>query len=147
MRTSIGDADLRTNLEVIKRDAHGNILQLSREASVPTTLIWSYGGVYPVAKILGLTYAQVAAKFSNLAKLEAASTASEVSSYLMALRTAIGTSGSVVTYAYDPLRGPSRITPENGVGLSYVYDDFGRLVKTSSDVGTLQEFQYNYLNK
>ncbi|MDH6310675.1 YD repeat-containing protein [Dysgonomonas sp. PFB1-18] len=65
------------------------------------------------------------------------------------LRTVSTLSGAMITtYKYKPLVGMLEATSPSGVTTHYEYDTFGRLIRTKdTDGNTLQEYNYNYLNK
>ena len=114
--------------------------------SMETVYIWSYKGQYPIAKIEGLTYAEVqsaigTSTISNLLGKEEP-TAEDFSS----IRNAIGlTGGHVTTYTYKPLVGIESQTLPNGNTIYYEYDSFGRLSRVIDHNGSvISTNSYNF---
>ena len=114
--------------------------------SVETVYIWSYKGQYPVAKIEGLTYAQVQAAIgsstiSNLLHATVPSTGQ-----LTSIRNAVKAIGGLVTtYTFKPLVGIESQTLPNGYTVYYEYDAFGRLKRVIDHDGNIVSTNsYNY---
>lgn len=113
---------------------------------IETVYIWSYNGLYPIAKIEGLTYAAVknavgTSTISTILNKIVPSTA-DISS----LRNAINNAGGyITTYSYKPLVGITSETLPNGNTIYYDYDAFGRL-KTIKDNNqkTMKSYEYKY---
>ena len=114
--------------------------------SVETVYLWSYKGQYPVAKIEGLTYAEVTAAIgaSTISSLlhATAPTQGQLSSIRNAIK-AIG--GIVTTYTFKPLVGIESQTLPNGYTTYYEYDGFGRLTRVlDHDGNVVSTNSYNY---
>ena len=114
--------------------------------SIETVYVWSYNGQYPIAKIEGLTYAEVeatigASTISNLLH-EAVPSPGELGSMRNAVK-AVG--GHVTTYTYKPLVGIESQTLPNGYTMYYEYDGFGRLSRVvDNDGNVISTNSYNY---
>ena len=110
-----------------------------------TVYIWSYKGLYPIARIDGLTYAGVKAAVGestiNTLLDRTTPSASDLSSLRKAVKNA---GGHITTYTFKPLVGITSETKPNGQTVNYDYDASGRLVKVSDPQGVLQKYQYNY---
>ena len=53
----------------------------------------------------------------------------------------------ITSYTYKPLVGVTSETDPSGRTISYIYDDFGRLITVKDDQGKiLKEYKYNYPN-
>ena len=114
--------------------------------SIETVYLWSYKGQYPIAKIEGLTYAQVesaigASTISNLLQAAAPSTGQ-----LTSIRNAVkAIGGHVTTYTFKPLVGIESQTLPNGYTIYYEYDAFGRLTRViDHDGNVVSTNSYNY---
>ncbi|WP_407484415.1 RHS repeat domain-containing protein [Elizabethkingia meningoseptica] len=144
-------------------DTKGNILQYSEKGVKPTVVIWGYNQTQPIAKIEGISYAELASKlgFSNMntgylsldivsksnADVDAATEQALISA-LDALRNNAALSGyQITTYTYDPLIGVTSITPPSGIREVYKYDAANRLESVRDVNGNiLKEYQYRYKN-
>jgi len=138
-----------------KYDSKGNLQQYTTKDGIPTAIVWGYNQTQPIAKIVGVTYAQVsslAAAIISASDLDAANPSNEA-----ALITALDNfrkdsamaNYQISTYTYDPLIGVTSITPPSGIREVYLYDSAGRLkeVREGSQTGKLlKEFKYNYKN-
>ncbi|MDE5493453.1 RHS repeat domain-containing protein [Elizabethkingia meningoseptica] len=147
-------------------DNKANILQYSEKAIKPTVILWGYNQTQPIAKIEGITYAELANKlgFSNtntgylslgvVSASDADAAQGTVISEqafitaLDALRSnPILTGYQITTYSYDPLIGVTSITPPSGVREIYKYDSANRLRSVTDVNGNiLKEYQYQYKN-
>ncbi|EQB92711.1 RHS repeat protein [Elizabethkingia anophelis] len=144
-------------------DNKGNILQYSSKAIKPTVIIWGYNQTQPIAKIEGVTYAELASKlgFANtntgylsldiVTKSNAdvdIPTEQALLSALDVFRNHAALPGlQITTYTYDPLIGVTSITPQSGVREIYKYDGANRLVTIIDANGNLlKEYQYHYKN-
>lgn len=144
-------------------DNKGNILQYSSKAIKPIVIIWGYNQTQPIAKIEGITYAELASKlgFANtnigylsldiVTKSNAdvdIPTEQVLLSALDVFRNHQALPGlQITTYTYDPLIGVTSITPPSGVREIYKYDTANRLVTIIDANGNLlKEYQYHYKN-
>lgn len=114
--------------------------------SLETVYIWSYSGIYPIARIEGLTYAEVetAVGSSTISNLlyKAVPTLSDYSSIRNAVKS-IG--GHITTYTYMPLVGITSTTLPNGNTIYYEYDGFGRLSRViDHNDSVISTNSYNY---
>lgn len=136
-------------------DSKGNLLQYTTKEGVPVAIVWGYKQTWPIAKIEGATYDQIA----NLGILPAIVTASDDDAsdptkeglLILALNNFRKHSGlatfQVTTYTHNPSIGVTTITPPTGIMESYIYDNANRLEKIIDVNGNiLKEFKYNYKN-
>lgn len=128
LSTSIGNNALETRATYSYDDLL-NVRSISLDG-METVYLWSYKGQYPVAKIEGLTYAEVEnavtkSVISNLLRSATPKTAT-----INSIRSKIKAKGGLITtYTYKPLVGITSETKPNGLKTTYEYDGFGRLVK------------------
>ena len=143
LSTSLGSEALETRSQY-SYDAKGNICSINIDG-IETVYIWSYMGLYPIARIDGLTYAGVKAAVGestiNTLLDRTTPSASDLSSLRKAVKNA---GGHITTYTFKPLVGITSETKPNGQTVNYDYDASGRLVKVSDPQGVLQKYQYNY---
>ncbi|MCT3700908.1 RHS repeat protein [Elizabethkingia anophelis] len=151
----------KTELTYDLYDNKGNILQYSDKKMNPNTIIWGYNQTQPIAKIEGITYAELANKlgFSNtnvgylsldiVSKSNNDIDTSTEQSLITALdafkNNAALSNYQIVTYTYDPLIGVTSITPPSGIREIYKYDSANRLESVKDVNGSLlKEYQYQY---
>ena len=141
---SLGTNPLETRSTYLY-DSSNNIASIAIDG-IETVYIWSYNGLYPIAKIEGLTYTAVknavgASTISTILNKIVPST-TDISS----LRNTINNLGGyITTYTYKPLVGIASETLPNGNTVYYYYDAFGRL-ETIKDFNNnpVKSYEYNY---
>ncbi|MTK53885.1 hypothetical protein [Paludibacter sp.] len=137
------------NLEFVNYGLYGNICEIKDRAGVSTTYLWGYSNHYPIAKIEGLTYNEVATAISPTFINNLASD-SNPSNYIELIRDMIKSSGKtamISTYTYKPLVGEATYTNSQGVTSNYYYDTFNRLyLKKNDDKNILAKYRYGYQN-
>ncbi len=111
----------------------GNIVEVTSKNGMTTSYLWGYNRSFPIAKAVGVSYANLLAAYNTTAGLTN-------------LRTSSYVAGALVTvYAYDPLIGMVSQTDPNGVTTTYGYDPLGRFQFTKDNAGNLvQKIEYNY---
>jgi hypothetical protein len=129
-------------------DNKGNLLQYTTKSGIPTAIIWGYNQTQPIAKIEGVTYAQVstAAQAIVIASDYGSPSYSEATliTQLDAFRTGLP-NYQISTYTFKPLIGVTTITPPSGIREYYLYDTYNRLQSVQDvDGNILKEYQYNY---
>lgn len=141
---SIGSAALEIRSRY-SYDAKRNIRSIAVDG-LETVYIWSYNGLYPIAKIEGLTYAKVLeaigeTTINNLLG-KAVPSATEINS----IRDIVNKKGGyITTYTYKPLIGIASETLPNGNTVYYDYDTFGRLKNVKDHKKKiLKSYDYNY---
>ena len=145
--TSIGNhpLDIRATYSY---DDKRNICSISVD-DIETVYIWSYNGQYPIAKIEGLTYAQVKTAIGESKIAQLSAKAEPSTAELSTIRSAItNIGGHITTYTYKPLFGITSETQPNGNIINFKYDGFGRLTESCDINGnSLQKYHYNYRKK
>jgi len=127
-------------------DAKGNILQFTGKNGIITSVIWGYNYKYPVAQVVGATYANaiaqltVAGDVTSIQSMDGATLRTE----LHRIRTGIA-GASVTTYTYKAMIGVTSITDPNNKTNTYDYDSFNRLMIIKDQDGNVvkkNEYQY-----
>ncbi len=123
-------------------DAKGNLTQYTLENGIPVSIIWGYGGQYPIAKIEGASLSEVSSFIQNLEIASNNGTLTKDS--FASLRTALP-QAMITSYIYQPLVGVTSITGPNGQTEYYNYDAANRLQSIVNDKQeVLKTFEYNY---
>lgn len=127
-------------------DTHGNPRTVIENQTDKTALVWGFKSSWPVAKISGLSYAELNSLVSSQTLNDIAndSTEAQMTGNLASLRSGVGQNGLVTTYNYKPLFGVSAITAENGYTTYYDYGSDGKLSAIRDNSGPLQQFSYQY---
>lgn len=122
-----------------KYDTMGRPVEIEDVAGVVTSFLWGYNGLYPVAKVVGATYATINEKLgrSSDAPLTGALTADQE----VALRSIPDT--YVDTYGYKAQVGLIRHTDPSGKTYTFEYDSYGRLKRTNDPMGQIQQYDYH----
>ena len=145
IQKSIAGNALETEVTIDAYDEKGNIIQVTGKDGIVTAYIWGYNQKYPVAKIIGKTYAD-AVTLSGVSLLvvnNSASTDAAVRAELHKLRALSGC--FVSTYTYKPLTGITSETDAGGRTIYYEYDLFGRLKYTrDKDNNILKKYAYDF---
>ena len=119
-------------------DGKGDLDEQYRTGDVNTTYLWGYRGAYPVAKVVGSTYATVAG-LVNLSVINNPSSDAAMRTQLDNIRSGLaGSLAQVTTYTYSPGYGMTSMTDPAGMTTYYDYDAFGRLVN-------IRDFNHNIL--
>lgn len=142
--TSIGNNPLETRATYSYDDSL-NVRSIILDG-VETVYVWSYKGQYPIAKIEGLTYAEVEDAIGAAAISTLLEKSEPTQADLASLRDAISAVGGLATtYTYKPLVGMESQTLPNGNTIRYEYDGFGRLVRVIDNNGdVISTNSYNY---
>jgi YD repeat-containing protein len=142
--TSIGDNTPETRA-VYSYDDSLNVCAIAVDG-VETVYIWSYNGQYPIAKIEGLTYAEVKAAVGQSTISNLLCKAEPSDGDFNSIRNAVKNArGHITTYTYRPLVGITSETLPNGNTTYYEYDGFGRLTSVTDHNGSvISTNSYNY---
>jgi YD repeat-containing protein len=146
-------APLQNEINYQNYDSKGNILQFTGRDNVPNSIVWGYKQMYPVAKVVGATYAEILTALAQtdqnlpyLQNLDGVALTTE----LTKLRNNLKISkplAQVFTYTYAPLIGTLTETDPNGKRIQYEYDNLNRLKNIKDYQGSIvKNFQYNYGN-
>ena len=126
-----------------KHDELGNLLEYSRADGPPTSFIWGYDGLYPVAKVENISYNDIELRpeFGQNFSLSGGLSANQE----YALRQM--NNAHVTTFKYDKLIGVIEETNPQGKSTLYEYDSVNRLKHIiDQDGNIISQYQYNYKN-
>jgi len=134
-------------VEEISYNSLGKPRTVTEYDNVPTTYVWGYKSMLPVAVVKGATSSQVQSAFGSAANwnnFETATTPTMTPSVLHS--TLSGISGALVTvYEHLPYVGVVKMIAPNGETTTYDYDSFARLIKITDHNGVISnQFQYHY---
>ncbi|WP_419868359.1 RHS repeat domain-containing protein [Chryseobacterium sp. CT-SW4] len=144
-------AETQTTFDVY--DSKGNLVQATDKAGNSVTTIWGYYQTLPIAQIVGAKYSDISSlsvvtAAVNASNADADNPANEAAllTALENLRLSSALQGYPVSvYTYDPLIGITNSVSDNGMKLTYEYDDSGRLLKVKNSSGqVIKENKYNY---
>lgn len=154
---SLGESREDMKMEVY--DSQGNLVQYRGITGLPVTLIYGYNKSLVIAKIEGVTLAEISSYTADIISASNADHATNNSEPLLvqALETfrknPVLAGHPITTYTYDPPIGLTSMTSPSGMKEIYEYDSAGRL-KTAKKVDLdangaevpkkVSEYQYNY---
>jgi len=142
-KSTAGQA-LDTEATILRYDTLGNILEYKGIDGIITSIVYGYGGKYPVAKISGKTYNEVISQSGvNQSILNNPVSEAALQTELSKIR---GLANCFVSsYTYKPLVGISSETDTNGRSKYYEYDAFNRLYRIlDNDKKVLKQMEYKY---
>ncbi|MCU7613912.1 hypothetical protein N0B16_05635 [Chryseobacterium sp. GMJ5] len=134
-------------------DDKGNLQQYTTKEGTPVSIVWGYNSTQPIAKVEGMTYAQLVSSGLISPIVSASDNDASNPNNEGALITALDTfrnsaalqNAKVTTLTYDPLIGVTTITSSQGIRETYKYDSANRLEKVSDQEGQpLKDIFYNY---
>lgn len=138
-------------------DVHANPVTKVHRGGVVETVIWGYGGKYPIAKIENYTYNQVqnnTALVNQLALLDDYTNVTtdlvrtNLSSCNQAIRNSLPGTVLITTYTYDPLIGVTSETDAKGNTIYYEYDGLQRLkITRDKDGRIIKNINYHHQNQ
>jgi hypothetical protein len=125
-------------------DGLSNITSVAKGNDLMHTYFWGYHSSYPVAEIIGKSYADALSQSGiNLAILDNPSNDLALQTELNKFRTLSGC--FVTTYTYKPLVGMTSQIDPTGKTIYYEYDAFNRPVLIrDKDNNILKKICYNY---
>lgn len=127
-------------------DTKNNIEQFIDRNNVPTSFIWSYNSLYPIAEIKNATFNEVDSSLDKL-NMNSVSLLKDPNPDITKIdQLRIGLPNALIsTYTYYPLRGCLTSTDPRGIKKSYHYDDFGRLDNIKDDNSkNIEQYTYNF---
>lgn len=142
---SVGSASLESRMQYAY-DSKNNVNYVAKDGVTNIVYLWSYKGMYPIAKIEGMTYNGVLSLLGSSYISGLSSKLEPEASDYNRIRTTLNLDGVLVTtYTYKPLVGVTSETLPNGITTYYEYDGFGRL-KTVKDTNhnAVSNYKYHY---
>jgi YD repeat-containing protein len=132
-------------LDQVTYNAKDNIIQYQKNTEPMTTLLWGYNYQYPVAKIVGLSYANVLAALGQ-PLIDRVAQGTPSTTDMSTIRSAFASKNAMVTtYTYAPLIGMTSETDSKGYTIYYEYDGFGRLqYAKDKDGNVIKKYDYHY---
>ena len=115
------------------RDQRGRVVQMTDADGIKTTFVWGYGGLYPVAQVVGAAYTQLMSISGLSVIVNTALSGGLSSAQETALRALSGAEATV--WEYSPLVGLTRETTPDGRSTSYTYNASGKLHQVLDDLG------------
>jgi YD repeat-containing protein len=127
----VKDPKYSTTPEVTCVYDKGNIVQKTTREGITISYIWGYGGVVPIVRAEGVSYATLSAAYN----------ADPVN-----FRNNPSIAGvRITTFQLDPVVGLVSVTDANGRKQSYEYDKLGRTFRLKDHDGNiLDQFEYKY---
>ena len=148
--------EISTSYETVAQyqyDGESNLIQAQKRPSADnetmSAYLWSYDGAYVVAQVTNITSTELEnlltmsrEDFSNLTNTDA------IRTELNSLRNSLNSQDQKMTvYLFEERFGISEMQDANGQTIKYLYDEFGRLIKTVDQNGNLvNAYRYNYMN-
>ncbi|MBO9205410.1 MULTISPECIES: RHS repeat domain-containing protein [Niastella] len=129
-------------------DNRGNLTEQYKTNAFREVYLWGYKGRFPVAKIIGETYA-VATQGINLSVLDNPSSDAALKTELDKVRANLASSmAQVTTYSYSSVYGiMTSMTSPEGIITYYEYDAFGRLLNVKDTNGKIvKRYEYKLVN-
>ncbi|WP_124981830.1 RHS repeat protein [Nonlabens xiamenensis] len=147
VRTAKGDMPSESRLKYHRYDEFGNVLDVSKKDGTHVSYIWGHNGSLPIAKIEGLSYADLASRLGITEQQLDAFDETDLSA-IDALRSAFSVEDPflLTTYEYEVGVGITKMTDPRGRSTIYEYDDdFNRLERVvDHDGNVLSENEYKY---
>lgn len=128
-----------------KYTSRGRLLGYIRN-DVPTSFLWAYNHLYPVARIEGKTYEAVKSVLpGEISQLPDYTGTSSINNILETMRDKLTDQALITTYLYRPLIGVTEVVEPNKQKTTFEYDDFNRLFRVRNQDGkVVNDYQYNY---
>ena len=144
IQSSLLGNDLKTEITFNDYDGKGNMLQYTANNGIITSFIWGYNKQYPVAKVIGKTYADILSQsLIDMAIVNNPVNDAALRNELNKLRTLAGC--EVTTFTYQPLVGLTSQSDVNNRITYYEYDDYERLkLIRDQDNNIIKRFDYQY---
>ncbi|WP_447642431.1 MULTISPECIES: DUF5977 domain-containing protein [Chitinophagaceae] len=126
-------------------DGYGNIQEQQKSGDAKEVYIWGYGGMFPVAKVVGSDYSTVVGKLVLATVNSPATDDVTMLAELDKVRRGIPTA-QVWSYAYRPLVGMTSSVDPSGKTTYYEYDGLGRVAcMKDQEHNIVKTFGYNYV--
>lgn len=129
-------------------DEFANLVQIKSENGSPSSFLYSYNSMLPIAEIKNVSYGQITSLLGSSA-IQLFSTQNpsdvQVNNFLAPLRSGALPDAYVNTYTYNLLVGMTSQTDPKGMTTYYEYDSFQRLKHIKDQNGNIvKSYCYNY---
>ena len=125
-------------------DSYGNLAYVLKDGTVKTVYLWSYKGLYPVAKIEGMTMSSVYSALGSTVDTLLTGT-SDATVYSICSNPTIAAYGLATAYTWKPLVGVTSVRKPNLETAFYTYDSMGRLSSAKNNSGdVIESYAYSY---
>lgn len=129
IQSSVKGQTLETDLTYSKYDQYGNSLEIKSKDNVPTSYLWGYNSLYPVAELKNVPYENISSIFTSNVTIADPSSEASLLSVLTNLRNTFNNPTQMVnTFTYKRLIGVTSMTNPNDYTMYYEYDPIGRLL-------------------
>jgi hypothetical protein len=144
VKSQVNSNTAETELMIEQYNSSGNIVQYKGRDGITNSIIWGYGGIYPIAKVQGASYNDcIAALNSSIINSPASDYA--LRAELNKLRTQLSGTVFVNTLTYSPLIGVTSETNINNRTVYYEYDNYNRLkLIRDQDSNIVKRICYNF---
>ncbi|OUR98416.1 hypothetical protein A9Q86_15340 [Flavobacteriales bacterium 33_180_T64] len=147
VQVSKGSAALESRIEFKRYDTYGNPLEVSKVDGIPISYIWGYDNMYPVAKLVGVSFSEIEQLMGNDFNAGIGGLTTGPSGQINILKSNF-LNAQISTYEYDTMVGITKMTDARGYFMTYHYDEFNRLKHVKDEDGNiLSENEYNYKNQ
>lgn len=140
-----GNGPTESRLQFVRYDTDAHLLEQARTEDVHEVYLWGYRNEFPVARVVGATYNEVAGLI-NTSVLNNPASDQVLRDEINKIRTALANSNTqVYTYTYSPQAGVTSETDPAGRVTYYQYDGFQRLATVKDvDGNIIKHFDYRY---
>ncbi|GAA3923933.1 hypothetical protein GO495_02975 [Chitinophaga oryziterrae] len=126
-----------------KYDTFGNLQQLVKANGVVESYIWGYKNKYPIAKVVGVNYADAISYLNTNLVNSALPSDQTIKDEVTKVRNGLVGRGFVNTYTFIPWIGMTTSVNSKGRALYYLFDSQGRLKVVKDNDGKILKF-YDY---
>ena len=130
-------------------DSYGNVIEIVTDG-IPTAYVWGFNHSYVVAKVIGITYAQVQSVLTYSLYHQLITSTNPSLTALSSFRSAVNAihpTAQCFTYQYNPLYGITSETDPSGHTVFYEYDSMGRLqeayYRENNEKRILKKYRYD----
>jgi YD repeat-containing protein len=136
-----------TDMNYVAYDSTGNLTEQYKTGDPHTVWIWGYNHTYPVAKVIGSTYA-TANGYLTYNNVQNPSSDAVLRTEIAKIRSGLSSNGKqVTTFSWSPLFGMTSQVDAAGTTTSYEYDNHGRLLTIrDKNNNIIKRFNYTLNN-
>nr|WP_321232928.1 hypothetical protein [uncultured Psychroserpens sp.] len=143
IKVAAGGNTPEARIQFIKYDDYGNLLEVSKEDGISISYIWGYNEMYPVAKLIDVTYSEIVTTLGAFDLGNGGLTSTQIEELMDDYPDT-----QISIYEYDPMVGITKMTDARGYTMTYYYDAFNRLKEIRDhENNILSQNEYNYKNQ